>query len=506
MALPHREEHLTASIVGAIGLALAAVAFHAPRLAEPLGVLQFNAGLYFGPAVVNWERLGFAELRGVPLLHQAVNDISQGQPYLNHPPGLSWLFHWLGGREWSMRLPTAVASLVAALAWLRICRERFAALATWTSALVLLLCPGMAVLSQASYEVVVVACGLVVIAEIVTPRAKRGLSLSLQLTAAFVGTWIDWGFAFLCLAAIPLAWRERSPRGALRRLWPMATASLLAASSIAWWMHWSSALAGLRFQEQSDSAVGGLAQKFLFHEQRMSFGDIARHLWAMAPTCWSWPLIAGVTLGFLPALRRDPRSTLAMTLLAAMPWIVLPHPHDYIWLTFHAPFLALCAAGAIDQVRRWLPRPAWLPGVIAAVLVGSTFHASWTLRSAHASTFYARLGAELTRAAEPGFGVAHNFLQAMGYYLRAPFIESVGRFVPNQLEPLVHRERGLGWKFLLLVPRQTGIVPAETIAYLEPFPRQRLPALEGSIDAKGDAALGGIAEAWLYTLSEPPPR
>jgi hypothetical protein len=41
-------------------------------------------------------------------------------------------------------------------------------------------------------------------------------------------------------------------------------------------------------------------------------------------------------------------------------------------------------------------------------------------------------------------------------------------------------------------------------AFLRRYPRVRVPAMEGDLDVEGTKVTGGIAEAWLYTLCEPP--
>ncbi|MBL8736330.1 MAG: hypothetical protein JNL12_07895 [Planctomycetes bacterium] len=59
-------------------------AFHAGWLAAPLSILELNAGAYFGVFVRNWERFGFWELRGLPLMPKLVEGIGDGFPYVHH--------------------------------------------------------------------------------------------------------------------------------------------------------------------------------------------------------------------------------------------------------------------------------------------------------------------------------------------------------------------------------------------------------------------------------------
>lgn len=486
-------------------LALGLAGFHAGWLEEPLSTLQLNAGNYFGVFVKNWEQFGFWQLRGLPLMSQLVAVVGDGVPYVHHPPGLSWLFYALGGEEWSMRLPTVVASFVAAVCWYRITRLRFSPAASFWSANLLAFSPCMSVISQASYEPLVIACGLIVISELLRPVRDRRLSLALLCGAAFVGTWIDWGFAFLGLASIPptLA-RWGISRGIRRLIVPGATA-VLAVVTIALWSQWALAAPGVVPPPSEDRDIAAMAQRFMLAD-RPSIGWYFDHLSVMIPKTWSWWLFGTFVVGIGFALRRFPSLTIAAVMVAIAPYTALKQPSDYVWQTFAVLMIAVAAAGilhwALAAGTRWV---ATLAACSAVVVLAGTVHASWMLRANAASSYFERLGAVLSEVAnEPGHGVSNGYLYSLPYYFDSPRIELAGRFFPEQLAPFVAQTGGLGWKYLWLKPVKPGLIHPGMEGFLAQFPRTRVPELEGELDVEGQLATGGIAEAWLYTLSEPP--
>jgi hypothetical protein len=485
-------------------LVAAATAFHGPSLTAPFCTWQLNAGAYFGVFCRNWEQFGCWRLRGLPLMSQLVDDVGAATPYVHHPPGLSWMFHLLGGAEWSMRLPTVVGSVLAAWCWFRIVRTICDVRAAAWSAMVLLLCPCMAVVSQASYEVVVIACGLVVFAELLAPIGGRRRSRALQVAAAFFGTWIDWGFGFFAIACVPLALRAGFRAGLRALLWPAAGAGA-ALVSILVWKHWALGQPGLMPLPTVDSDLVAMFQRFVFGE-RTDPGWFWRHLSATVATTWSPWLLGTFGLGVGFALVRMPRLLLAVGIVAIAPFVILVRPADYVWHTFQSPLMALTAAAAVDAMLRLPPRGARrLAAVVAALVLAGVAHASWSLRADAATTFFARLGATLTEVAKrPGMAVAHNFPAAMACYLRAPRIVREGIYLPHQLQPLIDRTGGTGWCYLWLKSASPEFVVPGIEQLLSPFPRTRVPELEGTLGPAGDRATGGVAEAWLYTLSEPP--
>lgn len=485
-------------------LAVAVAAFHAGWLDEPLAALQLNAGLYFGVFAKNWQSLGFWDLRGLPLMHKVVAAPADGYPYVHHPPALSWLFFALGGKEWSMRLPSVIAGFVAAIFWYRIARTKFAPAASFWSACLLVFCPCYAVVSQASYEILVACCGLAVIAEIAAPVSPRWLSLLIQATAAFVGTWVDWGFAFFCLACVPMAWKASLSQTVRRLALPGAVAGFAAATIVAW-QHWALAQPGLRQLPAGDTHVADMVSRFLLGE-RAPWSWRIGHLVDTVGTTWSRWLVGTFLLGIGVACWRSPRLTLAMGIAAIGPLVALNRPADFIWHTFHAPLLALCGAALLDLVLGLRPPAIRRAAGIGAfvVLVGVAL-ASWRLRAEGATPFFARLGNVLSAVArEPGWAAAHNCPTAITYYFDAPRIELQGLYVPEQIQPLVAGKDGYGWKYLWLKPVNPGLVLDSTEHFLAQFPRERVPLLEGPLDVVGTRLTGGIAEAWLYTLSRPP--
>src|SRR5262245_47179546 len=427
-----------------LGIGLAA--FHAAWLDSPFGMLQINAGPYFGVFCKNWERFGFWELRGLPLLPHVLESVAQGFPYVHHPPGLSWLFHALGGGEWSMRLPTVVASFVAAVAWHGIARTRFGPRASYWSSWLLALSPCFAVIAQASYEPLVIACGLVVMREIVSPVANRRRSAAIQFAAAFAGTWVDWGFGFLGLACVPLAWCRGDLRATVRRLLVPGAGAVAAAATIVAWSQWALAAPGIQRISSAHWDLFEMLANAVNTEGR-SFTWLVDHLAAMVPFTWSWWLVGTFVFGIGFAFWRYPRLAIATAMVAVGPYALLMRPGDHIWHTYSAPMVAVAGAAALDVLlsnwRRWVRVVAGLVAVV--VLAGEAWY-SWRLRADSASSFFERMGAVLSEAAStPGWGAGHGHPFGLPYYFDSPRILLDGCFLPWQLEPLIHPEPGMGW-------------------------------------------------------------
>lgn len=480
-------------------------AFHAGWLAAPLSILELNAGAYFGVFVRNWERFGFWELRGLPLMPKLAEGIGDGFPYVHHPPALSWVFHALGGSEWAMRLPTIAATFVAAVAFYRLARSRFGPVPSMFGAAVLAFLPAMAVHGQASYEPMVVAGGLLVMAGLATPGATAKSSVLSQAAPAFCATWFGWGFAFAGIASIALVAEMRRPLATLRRLLPAGCAAVIGALSIVAWIEWALRAPGVIRPRSADSDFAAMVECYVLHE-KAGWDWLIQHLRIVGPSTLSWWGIGMFCFGIGVALWRHPRAAMALLVLGAAPFLALPRPADFIWLTYSTPVIALAGTAlmslGIGSVLRWV---RVLSGVAAAVGLGGVVMASWTVRAEAATPFWARLGAVLSAAArEPGWGVAHGFPIAFPYYYEAPRVEILGLISPEQLAPLVDHYKGRGWKYLWLKPRVEALLHPDMERFLEPFPRARVPELEGPLDVEGTRVTGGIREAWLVTLSEPP--
>ncbi|MFK7742800.1 MAG: glycosyltransferase family 39 protein [Planctomycetota bacterium] len=470
-----------------------------------------NAGAYFGVFVRNWEAFGFANVRGLPLMPNLACDVSAATPYLHHPPALSWLFYALGGSEWAMRLPTVVASFVASVCLYRIAATRFAPGPSFVAACLLALSPGMAVTGQASYEVVVIACGLAVMADVVRPHRSRATSRAIRIGAAFLGTWCNWQFAFAGLASLALVLRARDPVRSLRPVLLPGLAALAAAVSIAAWGRWAMAAEGIVSPPAADRDVFAMVERYVLAEHA-GFGWALRHTLDVVPVTWSWWLAGSFAVGFWLLLWRVPRVALALLAMGIAPFVVLLRPADYIWQTFFMPVAALSGGAVCDQLWRW--RAHWRGGRMvalggAALLVGGVALTSYRVRAEAATPFFQRFGDVLSRAAAPGWSVAHGYLFGLAYYYRSPNIELQGRFTPAELRPLAAAdgEAGVGasrgWKYLWLKPRNPALMHPAMPAYLEQFPRVRVPELENCLDEVGVAKTGGIVEAWLVTLRAP---
>ena len=487
------------------GLALLMCAFYAGWVGAPLTVLQINAGAYFGVFCNNWDRFGFWELRGLPLGPQLVEHASQAGPYLHHPPGLSWLFYLLGGEEWSMRLPTVLAGFVASIAFYRVARSRLARAPSFFGACLLAFSPCFAELAQASYEPMVVACGLVVMAEAVRPCHNRMLSRTLQAIAAFAGTWFGWGFAFLGLACLPLVWSLRRPVRSLDRVLVPGVAAFVGLLTVKLWGVWALGAPGITPPESKDTEILQLLQGVALNEHA-GLDWVVDHLLLITPTTWSWWLIGTFCGGVWLALWRCPRAMIAMMLAGAGPYVVLVQPADYIWQCYSMPMLAIAGSGALDAALLLRARTARVASALVAVAVlGGVIHSSWSLRADASTPFFRNFGRVLSDAArEPEWSATHSYVYGLPYYYDSPRVTMQGIYVPEQLQPLIEQLGGHGWKYLWLKAGKPGFAHPLMEDFLKQFPRERVPELEGPLSDSGDDPVGGIVEAWVVTLSQPP--
>ncbi len=101
---------------------LAAVARYAPVIDEPWdrSAGSTNGAIYFGRFEQNFERLGFAELRGAPLFYVLpMRDHPGSLLYWHHPPLIPWLIRGavaIGGySERTFRLVPIVCSTLTAV-------------------------------------------------------------------------------------------------------------------------------------------------------------------------------------------------------------------------------------------------------------------------------------------------------------------------------------------------------------------------------------------------------
>lgn len=485
-------------------LTLGIAAFHAAWLNAPFSILQMNAGSYFGVFVRNWDRHGFAALRGLPLMPGVVAKTGDATPYVHHPPGLAWLAYALGGQEWSMRLPTVVATLLAAVCLYRIARTRFAAAASALAAVLLAFSPGMAVIGQASYEPVVVAFGSCVMAEIVAPLRQRRLSLAILASAAFVGTWMGWGFAFLGLACPLLVLRVRSLGTGLRQLVIPGVASVVALASIVLWANWALAQDGIARLPENDRNVVEMVQKYVLAE-RAGPAWAWHHTLQILPITWSRWLFVAALVGLPWAAWRAPRITAALLVVGVGPFVFLAAPADFIWQTYSMPFAALCAAAPLDLIGRSKAPVVRTIGAVAGLGVAiGVVHASWVIRADASTPYFRRMGEVLSEAAQqPGWAACHNYLYAMAYYVTSPDVPLAGVYFPNQLEALRKGAGGKGWKYLWMRANEPGLVVPGMEQYLSQFPKVRVPELENCLDVEGTRVTGGIGAAWLVTLCPP---
>ena len=121
-----------------------------PGIDRCFGPQEQNAGCYFGVFARNFEHLGFGPTRGVPLGLTLLEDVSQGSPYLNHPPGHFWLNTIVGTEEWQLRIVTVLAAMLAAIFMFLLLVDLTGVLPAFAAGAIVELAPVTALFSQES--------------------------------------------------------------------------------------------------------------------------------------------------------------------------------------------------------------------------------------------------------------------------------------------------------------------------------------------------------------------
>lgn len=407
-------------------LALLAATFHLPRLQQPFGGDEINAGLFFGIVNKNFASLGFAELRGAPVGWKRWHADDRAIPYLHHPPGLFWWMTALGTAEWAHRAPTVLCALVAALLLFALLRPRLGTFAAAVAAATLLGVPSFTLYSQASYETVVVAFGLLLwwtharfTAAAIGARAGWAVAVA---ATAFAGAWMDWSFVLFCLA-LPIVTASRAVGRTLRDLALPAAAAGLAAATIVVWQDWASQSPHL-LQDMPRATVRAMLENNIL--QRPPIDAWLAGAASLIPATASMPVACAALLGLPLLFRRAPRLALA-TMFAGIAHFTLfathatNHPHFYCFFT--VPLAA--AVGAIATLGADASRLRRGAAVVAIALTASAWFASAKAVAANDTDYFRDLGRVLDTAAtgegrSPYGRVLHNAPRVYPYYVESP--------------------------------------------------------------------------------------
>jgi hypothetical protein len=493
--LPPRRRLVAVAVLIGLGLS-----FHLPRIDRPFGGSDQNPGIYDATYARNYERLGLRETRGSQLGRYLLTDVSQGAVDVRHPPGVPLLYYAIGTAEWQVRLVTVVGSIVAAILLYLILTASFCHGASLFGAAVFLLSPNVALHSQASVEDILIPTGLALFLALrlaaaggkVAPRA-------VVIAATAIGPWIDWGFAFFCLACVPICWAG-TVAGTLRRLALPATVSILSLVSVLAWRAWASGALGL-VVPANDMDVGQLFATYVL--ERPPFLDFVSSRANLATASMTWTLVVLLVLGILPLWRRDPKLATALTLTGLLTITAFATHGDWAYYTNLVPLVAASAAALFAAVR-WIPERVRL--VVGVAVVAIVAVSSWRVTTATSTTLYADAGRIMSAASRGANGesymVVHNLgLHYYGYYVDSKDVVFRGFADPVLLDTERKKPSEQGLRFLwargAVLPSRPGLAK-----FLRQFPMRRLPELEVTFVSWGLEI--AIDEAWMVTLRNPP--
>ena len=484
---------------------------HGPWLTAPFGLGAVNAGAYFGPFAQAFHQFGFAALRGAPIVVSVLDDPRNGLVYLHHPPGTAWVLAVLGTAEWSLRLPTILAQLVAAIVLLHWLTPRLGAVRAGLAGLALVVLPVLVFHAQVSYEPLVLAAGLAAqrAMDRITTNDRRVRHKVTLVTLLAVGPWLDWAFAFFAAAlAIPILARVRPWPRALGWIAGVGCGSLLAAMPIFWWKRWAQdgplihAPPAIPLPEMIATTVG----------QRPELSAFARGAWTALDQGFTPGLVGLAALGAWSLARRQP--VLAASLLfpgLANVLVFAEHARTHVfYFAYLAP--ALVAAAAALPLPRWAGWRRIAPAIV--LVVGSLAVARSTSLQQHGSRPYFKdLGRIIDQASAEFEGqrivrawrVHVTIPYAYPYYYRSPIV-----FLspdPATLERERRLDDAVGvrciWLDVALLP--SGAPASYTVSsaladYLADFPSVPLPQLETVLSNPLDGSRVHVQRANLVTI------
>ncbi|MEO0480519.1 MAG: hypothetical protein AAF196_13635 [Planctomycetota bacterium] len=512
-----------------LSLLLLVFAVQAPFWFEPYGVHEINLGAFMGTYVRNWEAHGWWELRGAPLGVTLLEDPSRSDPYFNHPAGLSWLFYLVGGAEWAVRATLTAFAWFAAVALHGLLRPRLDHFAAWTGAAALTVVPLFGFHAAASYEVTLVACGLATMwgmDRIARNEGNRLANLMMIGLACLAGPWLDWTYGLWCVAFAIFAVSFRYPPGGasaairwIRALIPAAVPAAISLAGVLVWLDWSKSAPYLerwrRAQEGKPEGISALIENTILTD-RPSFEKWFSDCFDIWVEGCTLPGLVIAILGLAVVFRRLP------TLWVALGVPVLLHTVMFAkYATFHpmqhghgAAAFAAAIAGTVFGCRSIGPRAAMLttPQLVAGVTL-ALMSVSLVEHKLHNRTDVFRdEGRVLSEAAGIGddtYIVVHNW-QFYGAYV------DNRRVSAYPLNNPIHLQAGIdalppvrGVRLLRLDFGDGPEVPVHLIdhplltTWLEQYPYEEHPELEGQIPLPGIGDFLTVRSAQLYTLREP---
>ncbi len=492
-----------------------------PFIGRDFGSKEQNPGSYFGPFVRNYEKFGIVETGGMPLGVTLLDKAEYGVPYMHHPPGLFWLLYAFGTEEWQMRLPTMLGAIIAAVLTFLLLLRYLGRFESMLAGLVVLTSPVVFFYAQVSYETILLPLGL---GMMLAARALQHDELRHRKTVrfalvacAFCGPWIDWAFAFYCLALVPLLWQPRF-RHTIRALLLPAAASIAALALIMVWRVWVSDLPGLPHPKAS-----GL--NALFEISVLDIPPPGQFIVACLGNLqrtYTLPVLVCAALGLWPLWRRSPRLSLALMLAGSLN-VVLFASHALtheLYFAYLAPLIGASVGALWHAASQFRPTRPLIRYLTAATVLAIATMASLRVMDRASTGFFRDLGQVLTRASGPVepdgsrlkcYHVVHSFQRYYGYYADGPFIQPYPTRDPKWMATAVGSlAKAAGARYLWLKMSGPG---TEKIPWLRDMPglaeflvnfeQERVPELEVTLNLNGIEDWVTVDEAWLVTLKHP---
>ena len=331
----------------------------------------------------------------------------------------------------------------------------------------------------------------------------------MAIAAGAVGPWMDWPFGFFCLGMLPAAWTG-SVGGTLRRLVvPWSVASLSFALVFAW-RAWAMRATDLPALDLVPSVEEHILDAIL---QRPPLDEFVHGIGQRVALGMTLPLAILGAIGGIVLLSKSPRLGLAL-LIAGLgnPLVFAKYSavREAEFMAYLAPFFAASVAMLAERWRRTGP------ALGAAVLV---FVAATTIDLLRRSdtAFFADLGRVLSEASADldaagrvtrHYAVCTHFHARHRYYLTTEYLWELPISDPAAIEQArTAAVRGaLGLRYLWLRCRGGGelgwafTTSPGLDAYLQGFPRRRVPELEVALDLPPDLPGIELYEAWLVTI------
>ncbi|MBL8900956.1 MAG: glycosyltransferase family 39 protein [Planctomycetes bacterium] len=487
-----------------------------PFLFDPFGLFELNAGSYYGVNAKNWERLGFAELRGAQVGPGLYASGAQPLPLLHHPPGGPWILCLGSSAEWRLRLPPILAHALAV--WLlfgavaRVHGQRAALLSAFFLALV----PVLAVQTQSSLETLVIAAGILLLeidarTRLAPPSGRTQMQRAVLLLVALLGPWIDWFFAFFA-AALLVPHAGEPLRLALRRAALPVLVSACSCCGVFAWKAW--ALSAPIFSGASAGLdTWSLVENVIL--ERRPLGPLLEAVGLRLLEAATPFLGAAGLLGVLWMLSRAPREILRWLLPGALV-IAIFAEHSATHVHFVSMLVpALCVAAGVllgAGGRAIVPRRALAMAIALGLLL-----CTLEQRFAGRTDYFQELGRTLVQSTRSDSGeglarpcfVATNAAGRMPYYIDTPYFWPLPVSKVEELEPALGALDGsTGARFLYLdiAASSWSAEPAppdrgDLRRFLERFPHEPLPQLERSFRCRSLGTRIEIRTAWLVQLA-----